>query len=119
MKQLLTDGDHCGTKYKKLQQGFLSLRFKIIGAPEKAHFVIFSIVLGTTSCLETDDLRVLEISEKCSRLTNYVGAKRLRYVAVENLNFIWYTSGMYQWNCLTLYWVDCLLMLHLAVGRQF
>ena len=40
---------------------------------EKALLPIFSLVLGTKRCLETDDLRVLEISEKCSRLTMCVG----------------------------------------------
>ena len=49
-------------------------RFQIVGAvTEKAHLPIFSLVLGTKSCLETDDLRVLERSEKCSRVTKYVG----------------------------------------------
>ena len=42
-------------------------------ATEKVRLPIFSLVLGTKRCLETDDLRVLEISEKCSRLTKYVG----------------------------------------------
>ena len=47
--------------------------FQIIGsATENAHLPILSLVLGTKSCLETDDPRVLEISEKCSRLTKYV-----------------------------------------------
>ena len=32
-----------------------------------------SSVLGKQICLETDDLRVIEISEKCSILTKYVG----------------------------------------------
>ena len=46
--------------------------FQIVGAAtEKARLPIFSLVLGTTCCLEKDDLRVLEISEKCSRLTKY------------------------------------------------
>ena len=36
---------------------------------EKARLPIFSLVLGTKSYLEAVDLRVLEISEKCSRLT--------------------------------------------------
>ena len=30
---------------------------------EKARLPIFSLVLGTTRCLEMDDLRVLEISD--------------------------------------------------------
>ena len=48
--------------------------FQIVGsATEKARLPIFSFVLGTKSCLEMADLRVLEISEKCSRLTKYVG----------------------------------------------
>ena len=34
---------------------------------------ILSLVLEKINCLETDDLRVLEISEKCSRFTKYVG----------------------------------------------
>ena len=42
-------------------------------ATEKACLPILSLVLGTKSCLETDDQRVLEISEKCSRVTKYVG----------------------------------------------
>ena len=47
-------------------------RFQIVGtATEKARLPIFSLVLGTKRCLETDDLRVQEISEKCSRLTKY------------------------------------------------
>ena len=38
--------------------------FQIVGAAtEKARLPIFSLVLGTKSCLETDDLTVLEISE--------------------------------------------------------
>ena len=46
--------------------------FQIVGAAtEKARLPIFSLVLGTKCCLEKDDLRVLEISEKCSRLTKY------------------------------------------------
>ena len=44
----------------------------ICAATEKAHLPIFSFVLGTKVCLETDDLRVLEISEKCSKLTKHV-----------------------------------------------
>ena len=32
-----------------------------------------SLVLETKCCLETDDLRVIEIPEKCNRLTKYVG----------------------------------------------
>ena len=48
--------------------------FQVIGAAtEKACLPIFSLVLRTKSCLEADDLRVLEISEKCSRLTKCVG----------------------------------------------
>ena len=47
-------------------------------ATEKACLLIFSFILGTKSCLETDDLTVLEVSvlevsEKCGRLTKYVG----------------------------------------------
>ena len=42
-------------------------------AAEKARLSIFSLVLGTKRCLETDDIRVLEISKKCTRLTKYVG----------------------------------------------
>ena len=49
-------------------------RFQIVGAAtEKARLRIFSLVLGTQLRMERDDLRVLEISEKCSRLTKYVG----------------------------------------------
>ena len=48
--------------------------FQIVGvATEKACLPMFSLVLATKSCLETDDLRVLDISEKFSRLTKYVG----------------------------------------------
>ena len=48
--------------------------FLIDGAAiEKASLPIFSLVLGTNSYSETDDLRVLDISEKCSRLISYVG----------------------------------------------
>ena len=46
------------------------LIFNIVGAAkEKPRLPIFSLVLGTKSCLEMDDLRVIEISEKCSRLS--------------------------------------------------
>ena len=49
---------------------------KLLAQPhQNARLLIFSLVLGTKSCLETDDLRVLEISEKCSRLTKYVGCR--------------------------------------------
>ena len=42
--------------------------FKIVGADtEKARLHMFSFVLGTERCLETDDLWVLELLEKCSR----------------------------------------------------
>ena len=54
----------------------------VITATEKARLPIFSLVLGTKSCLETDDLRVLKISEKCSRLTkskSTQGKKRLHF----------------------------------------
>ena len=59
-------------------------------------------VLGTKTSLETDDVRVLEISEKCSRLTKYVSCvvERVRYVTVANLNLIWSTTGS-QCNCLS------------------
>ena len=44
--------------------------FQIVGAAtEKAHMPLFSLVLGTKRCMETDDLRILDISEKCSRFT--------------------------------------------------
>ena len=49
------------------------------------------------------DLRVLEISDKCSRLTTkYVGCclERERYITVANLNLIRYTTGS-QCNCLS------------------
>ena len=51
--------------------------------------------------MEPDDLRVLKISEKCSRLTKYVGCcvERVRYVTLANLNVIRYTTGI-QCNCL-------------------
>ena len=43
--------------------------FRIVcAATEKARLPILSIVLGTPSCLKKDDLRVLEISNKCSIL---------------------------------------------------
>ena len=43
--------------------------FQIVGtATEKACSLIFSLVLGIRSCLETDHLRVLE---KHSRLSKY------------------------------------------------
>ena len=46
--------------------------FQIVGAAtEKARLLTFSLVLGTKH-LETDDLRVMEIPEKCSRLTKCV-----------------------------------------------
>ena len=38
-------------------------------ATEKAHLLILGYVLRTKSSLETDVLRVLEVSEKCSRVT--------------------------------------------------
>ena len=42
--------------------------FQIVGAAtEKACFPIFCLVPGTKSCLETDDLRVRDITEKYSR----------------------------------------------------
>ena len=48
--------------------------FQIAGAvTEKARLPILSFIFGTKGCLETDYLRVLEISEKCSRLIKYVG----------------------------------------------
>ena len=39
-------------------------------ATEKSGLLILGLVLRTKSSLETNDLRVLEMSEKCSRLTN-------------------------------------------------
>ena len=67
-------------------------------ATEKARLPIFRLVLGTKSCLE----RGLEISEKSSRLTKYVGCwvERVHYVTVANLNIIRYTTGN-QCNCLS------------------
>ena len=51
-----------------------SVDSKMLAQPQRKHSsAIFSLVLGTKSWLETDDLRVPEISEKCSRLTKYVG----------------------------------------------
>ena len=35
--------------------------------------LLMSLVLGIQILFETDDLRVLEISEKCSRFTKYIG----------------------------------------------
>ena len=54
---------------------------------------MFSLVLGTKCCLETDDIRFTDISEKCSRLPNCVGCsiERVQYVTVVNLNLIRYT----------------------------
>ena len=55
---------------------------EIVGAAtEKARLSIVCLVLRTTTCLETDYLRALHISEKCSRLTKYVGCcvERVRY----------------------------------------
>ena len=47
--------------------------FQIVGtATHEAHLPRLSLVLRTKCCLETNDLRVLGISEKCSRLTKYV-----------------------------------------------
>ena len=47
----------------------------MVGAStEKAHLPILNLgVLGAKIVLETDDLRVLEISEKGSTLTKHVG----------------------------------------------
>ena len=36
-------------------------------------FANIQLSVGGKRCLEMDDLTVVEISEKCSRLTNYVG----------------------------------------------
>ena len=71
-------------------------------ATEKLRLTIFRLVLGTKSCLKTDDLRILDISEKCIRLTKYAGCwvERVRYVTVANLNLIRYTTGS-QCNCLS------------------
>ena len=38
-------------------------------AAEKTRLSILGLFVGTKRCLETDDLRVLDISENCSRLT--------------------------------------------------
>ena len=48
------------------------------------------LTFRNNSCLEPDDLRVLEISEKFSGLTKYVGflIEKVRYVTVANLNLI-------------------------------
>ena len=47
----------------------------MMAQPQRKHICQYSAyVLGTNVFLETDDLRVLEISEKCSKLTNYVGS---------------------------------------------
>ena len=49
-------------------------RFQIAGTEtEKARLRILRLVLVTQSCLEMNELSVLEISEKCSRLTKYAG----------------------------------------------
>ena len=75
--------------------------FQIVGAAtEKAHLPILNLVFRQKSCLEIDDLRVLWISEKCSRLTKYIDCwvERVRYITVANL--IWYTIGS-QCNCLS------------------
>ena len=55
---------------KAISNKYVFIFFTKDAATEKAYLPIFSLVLGTKSCLETDDLRVLE---KCSRLTKYVG----------------------------------------------
>ena len=49
-----------------------------------------------------DGLWVLEISEKYSRLTEYIGCsvEIVRYVRVANLNLIQYTNGS-QCSCLS------------------
>ena len=47
-------------------------RFQIVGTvTEKARLPIFSLILGTKSYLEMDNLRDLYILEKSSRLTKY------------------------------------------------
>ena len=47
--------------------------FQIVdAATEKARLSVFNLVLGTRSCLETEDLRVLEISETCIGLIKHV-----------------------------------------------
>ena len=77
--------------------------FQIVGAAsEKARLPIFSLVLGTRSILEPDDLRVLEISEKYSRVTKYVccSVEIVRYVTVANFNLFQYTIRS-QCNCLS------------------
>ena len=44
--------------------------FQMVGAAtEKARLRLLSIALRTKKCLETDDLRVLEIARKCSTVT--------------------------------------------------
>ena len=66
--------------FKFLTKGVCSLRrfncnrelISVGAAAEKARFQIFTLVYGTKGCLETDDLWILEISQKCSRLTKYV-----------------------------------------------
>ena len=70
--------------------------FQIVGAvTEKARLPILSLVLAQKNCLETDYLRILDISEKCSRLTKYVGywIERVWYVTVANLYVILYITG--------------------------
>ena len=48
--------------------------FQIVGpATEKPGLSILSLVWGAKSYLEMDDLRVLEILEKCNILTKYAG----------------------------------------------
>ena len=64
--------------------------FQIVGvATEKARLPIFSLVLVTKSYLETDDLMVLDISEKCSRLTKYVSCW---------VDRVWYNSSQFKLN---------------------
>ena len=71
-------GNAISYKYVFLTKGGCSLKrfncnrelIQIVGVTTKK---ALSLVLGTKCCLETDDLRVIEIPEKCSRLTKYVG----------------------------------------------
>ena len=60
-----------------------------------AFWYVTCLVLGTKRCLETDNLRVLKISENCSRLNKCVDCsiERVRYVTVANIYLIRYTSG--------------------------
>ena len=53
-------------------------------ATQKTILPNLRLILGAKSCLEMDDLRVLDISKKCSRLTKDID-KRIPYSTVSNM----------------------------------